>query len=294
MLWLAPPQWDAASGSYNASEMAALKKNLTRHRNAITVIGTVGYSIDPSADRWWGANSPGVESFNADMKGMGFKVHPLIGGLRGNLSQYCNASTSPNACQVQHYRRIWAQPQGFIARAVELIKKGGWDGVNIDFESGAGTAEDAQHFAAFLAKLADAVHAVGARVSVDTNWGPYLNPGTLSAGNTVDTFCDMQTYGLHDTDFKGDLVRDSNLTTMRRYGLGVCPTCCNPCLDVELKPPRKVRWNTKNLTTRFDFATRMGVREVNIWMNTALGDTCEDARGEVCWWDQIAAWLKAP
>ena len=28
---------------------------------------------------------------------------------------------------------------------------------------------------------------------MDTNWGGYLNPGSLSAGNSVDTFCDMQT-----------------------------------------------------------------------------------------------------
>ena len=28
---------------------------------------------------------------------------------------------------------------------------------------------------------------------MDTNWGGYLNPGSLSAGNSVDTFGDMQT-----------------------------------------------------------------------------------------------------
>jgi hypothetical protein len=152
--------------------MAALKRNLTAHKDAITVIGTVGYSIDPTAKGWWGANSPGVEGFNAEMKSMGFRVHPLIGGLRGNLSRICNATTTPNECQVQHFRRIWASPHGFIERAVDLIKQGGWDGVNIDFESGAGTAQDAIAFAAFLKKLADAVHAVGARVSVDTNCTP--------------------------------------------------------------------------------------------------------------------------
>ena len=311
---------------YNVSEMAALKRNLTAHRDAITIIGTVGYSIDPTAKGWWSANSPGIESFNDEMKAMGFRVHPLIGGLRGNLSHICNATTSSNECQIQHFRKIWASPQRFIERAVELIKQGGWDGVNIDFESGAGTAQDAQSFAVFLKKLADAVHAVGARVSVDTNCaphyvvhslqlppylpgpdlrsvtccapgfpgGPYLNPGTLSTGNTVDTFCDMQTYGLHDTDFEGDLKRDSNLTTMKRYGLGVCPTCCNPCLDVELKPPRQTRWHTKNLTKRFDFATRMGVREVDIWMDLAIGDTCDDVRGGDCWWNQVKTWLQTP
>ena len=154
---------------------------------------------------------------------------------------------------------------------MHLIQSESWDGVNIDFETNQGTADDAQKFASFLRKLADAVHAVGGRVSVDTNWGAYLNPGTLVKGNRVDTFCDMQTCkatiacpptpiacfstrcggaglcvdGLHDTDFKGDLVRDSNLTTMARYGLGVCPTCCNPCVDVELKPAREVKWNTR-------------------------------------------------
>ena len=36
--------------------------------------------------------------------------------------------------------------------------------------------------------------------------------------------------GLHDTDFKNDLKRDMTLTGSR-YGMGVCPTCCNPCMD---------------------------------------------------------------
>ena len=49
-----------------------------------------------------------------------------------------------------------------------------------------------------------------------------------------------------------------------------------------------------NLTDRFAFATKMGVREVDIWMNLNLGYTCEDAVGNTCWWDQLANWLKTP
>jgi hypothetical protein len=233
---------------------------------------------------------------------MGFKVHPLIGGLHcydeACMVPICGPNITTGECQIRQFRKIWASPKAFIDRAVALSKKGGWDGVNIDFETSSGTADDATAFAGFLGKLANAVHTVGARVSVDTNWGPYLNPGTLSTANTVDTFCDMQTYGLHDTDFERDLARDSNLTTMKRYGLGVCPTCCNPCIDADVKnssgAPQEVRWHAKNLTARFAYATEMGVREVDIWMNTALGDTCADAEGDGCWWDQIAAWLKAP
>ena len=93
----------------------------------------------------------------------------------------------------RYFREIWADSSSFIARAVHLIQDGAWDGINIDFETNQATADDARKFASFLRKLADAVHAVGARVSVDTNWGPYLNPGTLAEGNSVDTFCDMQT-----------------------------------------------------------------------------------------------------
>jgi hypothetical protein len=67
MLWTATPEWDSGSESFNASQMASLKANLTKHKDAITVIGTVGYSIDPSAEGWWGENNPGVETFNAEM-----------------------------------------------------------------------------------------------------------------------------------------------------------------------------------------------------------------------------------
>ena len=44
----------------NATELASIKANLTRHKDAITVIGTVGYSIDPSAKGFWKPNNPGA------------------------------------------------------------------------------------------------------------------------------------------------------------------------------------------------------------------------------------------
>lgn len=196
MLWLGPPAWDHVNKQLNASQLAATKANLTKFKDSITVIGTVGYSIDPGSPGFWKPNHPGVEQFNAEMIKMGFKVHPLIGGLCEDnsvcMKPLCGNLTG-NACQIKYFRQIWAKPQPFIDQAVARIKAGGWDGVNIDFETGSGTADDAAKFAKFLGLLADAVHKAGARVSVDTNWGPYLNPGTLSQGNTVDTFCDMQT-----------------------------------------------------------------------------------------------------
>lgn len=70
---------------------------------------------------------------------------PLCGNLTGG------------DCQIKFFRQIWASPDKFIAQAVALIKAGGWDGVNIDFETNAGTAADAVKFAAFLGKLAAAV-----------------------------------------------------------------------------------------------------------------------------------------
>lgn len=181
MLWLSPPAWDNSTGAANATQMNAIRAGLKQHRDAITVIGTIGYSIDPAAAGWWGENNPGVRAFNAEMKENGFGVHPLIGGLRPDtVAALCGNSTSADQCQIEHFRKIWAEPTSFIERAVQLIRQGGWDGVNIDFESGAGSAVDDLKFAAFLRRLSTEVHKVGARVSVDTNWGEYLNPGVLA------------------------------------------------------------------------------------------------------------------
>ena len=121
------------------------------------------------------------------------------------------------------------------------------------------------------------------------------------------------TYALHDVaippgsslpehgGFENNLVHNANLTGVARYGLGVCPACCNPCEDTDLGKDSKgnyknVRWHTANLTKRFEFAAAAGVREVDIWTNPgdmALGDTCADATGDACWWTQIREWLKA-
>ena len=123
----------------------------------------------------------------------------------------------------------------------------------------------------------------------------------------------MMTYALHDVaippgsslpehgGFENNLVHNANLTGVARYGLGVCPACCNPCEDTDLGKDSKgnyknVRWHTANLTKRFEFAAAAGVREVDIWTNPgdmALGDTCADATGDACWWTQIREWLKA-
>jgi len=317
MLWVWPPDWDPGTGAINATQLAAIKTSLSIHRDAITVIGTVGYSIDPAANGWWSMRNPGVATFNAEIRAMGFPVHPLIGALDPTrIPALCGeniTSRQASECSVRYFRQIWASPGPFIAQAVELLKQGSWEGLNIDFE-GPGTPEDAVTFAAFLGKLTDAIHAAGGRVSVDTfSAEPYLNAASLAAGNSVDTFCDMMTYALHDVatpvgsslpahgGFENNIVHNSNLTGIARYGLGVCPGCCNPCLDTDLGKDSKgnfknVRWHTANLTKRFEFAAAAGVREVDIWTNPgdmALGDTCADATGDSCWWKQIRDWLKA-
>ena len=105
MLWLAPPRWDSVRHAPNASELAVIKANLTRHRDAITIIGTVGYSINPSAEGWWQPNNPGVSAFNQAMRGMGFAVHPLIGGLCGDnagcMKPLCGNLTV-GECQIKY------------------------------------------------------------------------------------------------------------------------------------------------------------------------------------------------
>ena len=94
--------------------------------------------------------------------------------------------------------------------------------------------------------------------------------------------------------FVDDFKRDSNLTTLKRYGLGICPSCCNPCEDIEFKPPRMVKWHSGNISRRLQYASEAGVVEVDIWANLGIGETCADTEGEACWWKPIADWLQAP
>ena len=115
MLWLAPPSWDSVRHAPNASELAVLKANLSRHKDAITVIGTVGYSINPTAEGWWEPNNPGVSAFNREMRSMGFAVHPLIGGLCGDNAECMRplcGNLSVGECQIKYHlreinRRFW-------------------------------------------------------------------------------------------------------------------------------------------------------------------------------------------
>ena len=152
MLWLWPPDWDPVTGAMNATQLAAIKASLRQHRDAITVIGTVGYSIDPVAKGWWALRNPGVATFNAEIRAMGFAVHPLIGSLDPKrIPALCGKNITSSECGVQYFRQIWASPGAFIAQAVELLKEGSWDGVK-----------------GFLGKLAYAIHAAGGRVSIDT------------------------------------------------------------------------------------------------------------------------------
>jgi hypothetical protein len=62
--------------------------------------------------------------------------------------------------------------------------------------------------------------------------------------------------------------------TKGRYGVGVCPTCCNPCMDVELKPAREVKWHSANITDRFKFAQSMVGKTISFPQSAHVKTVC--------------------
>src|SRR4051812_30129242 len=57
--------------------------------------------------------------------------------------------------------------QAVISGLVSLVTTNGYDGINLDFESGA--PSDRPALSAFVVALAGALHGVGARLSVDVS-----------------------------------------------------------------------------------------------------------------------------
>lgn len=69
-----------------------------------------------------------------------------------------------------------------IAALVELVRKNGYEGINIDFENGAAADRDA--LSAYVAQLARRLHAIGKRLSVDVS--PKFQPTTTGRSGLYD------------------------------------------------------------------------------------------------------------
>lgn len=108
-------------------------------------------------------------------------------------------------------RQLFASPQAFIAACVAQVEARQLAGINVDLEPGGGgsspapTPQDALDYAAFLSKLAAALHAKGARLSVAAaGWSPIWNLPALGASG-VDLVEWMGTYTANLTLWRAQL-----------------------------------------------------------------------------------------
>ena len=74
----------------------------------------------------------------------------------------CQRPTALHSILTQPDRR-----DATIATLVDLVRRHGYDGINIDFENGAATDRDA--LTAFIARLAERIHAIGKRLTVEVS-----------------------------------------------------------------------------------------------------------------------------
>jgi len=117
---------------------------------------------------------------------------------------------------IKKMRDLWNNMDKFISQAVaEAKKQKSWMvGYNIDFEPEGGdtpTEADARKYAAFLDKLAIALHDAGFTLTVDiAGWSPVWDHSLL-AKTHVDKFITMETYAIGIDSFAKSVPKYVNL-----------------------------------------------------------------------------------
>lgn len=167
---------------------------------------------------------------------------------------------------LQNVRNVCAQPEGFIRETVANAVKFNYTGYDIDWEpTERGTPEDAESYAHFLTKWADALHRVGKKLAVDVaSWNSFWD-FSLLAKTSVDIFHTMDTYAAEDSAFDFGFNKAVQAFGVDRTGIGLCPSC--------------FRATTAQLQHRFDMIHARGIKEIDLW-DTPVPDD---------WWEPFVS-----
>eukprot|EP01100_Stratorugosa_tubuloviscum_P000240 TRINITY_DN104_c3_g2_i1.p1 TRINITY_DN104_c3_g2~~TRINITY_DN104_c3_g2_i1.p1 ORF type:complete len:278 (-),score=129.90 TRINITY_DN104_c3_g2_i1:153-986(-) len=162
--------------------------------------------------------------------------------------------------------QLFQNPQPFIDTCIKEAQTRGFTGFNVDFEpTTTATNQDAQDYANFLTKFANALHQVGKKLTVDAaTWNPIWNY-TLLGQTSVDRICIMSTYTNNDSSFLKNLDLAVSQIPLSKLGIGI-ENDWDPQLTED------------QVELRFTSTQQAGVNEIDIWKMPMPSSF---------WWDQI-------
>lgn len=154
-------------------------------------------------------------------------------------------------------REVFADPQPFIGKAVAAMRAYGLRGFNVDWEptSKAVTEDDARAYAAFLSTFADAVHAEGGVLSVDTATWSQLWNYTLISQSRVDYIMTMATYTDDPASFERQLLDAVAQVAPEKLVVGL----------ETVKASSGAPYSTAELKVKFDLLKQHNVRSLGFW-----------------------------
>ena len=155
-----------------------------------------------------------------------------------------------------YLRELFENMDGFISDAVSEAVSKGFTGYNIDFEpTDKATRQDAENYAVFLDRFADALHQHDVLLSVDiASWNEFWDFQRI-ANTSVDRVITMDTYAGGFETFKMRLEKAVSLIGVDKLGVGI----------MRVNPNTRQPLTDKELTDRFELMKKHGIQELDIW-----------------------------
>lgn len=140
------PYWNLPSGA----------QNVEKNRNSLTMVSPWLYGVNDTGDIVRAKLAPEADAVLPRLRTSGLAVVPTVSNASGGAWQY-----EPIAAMLHDPERM----HGHVSELVNLALEEGFDGLGIDYEEL--RARDRDVFSAFIATLAQALHAEGRILSVD-------------------------------------------------------------------------------------------------------------------------------
>jgi hypothetical protein len=221
-----------------------------------------------------------VEVVQALRKAGWSRIHAMVGG--------CPARYGGTNGSIDVYRYYVHSP-AFVQAVVSEVARMNYQGINIDFEPSdclkkpevPCSVADCRAMGDMLSRIKAGV-GPAVMVSVDTGQSALASTSCLNTSN-ADRLISMNTY-YNRKSFDISLPRDVAAVGVRRYGLGVCPTCSTPVC----KAPACAS-NAADIAERMALAEKAGVVHIDFW---ASAQQPSWAYGQQ-WWAAIRKWKAA-
>eukprot|EP01051_Picozoa_sp_SAG22_P009830 SAG22_NODE_848_length_6859_cov_5.488905_3_plen_1824_part_00 len=284
--------WVSLSGYDEAMSNTTLRL-LQQHRRSITHVSLVAYNFNGSKDghfdhaHGFAPIDPilcsqcrkAVLDLAADKTAGAPQLQPLIGD-------------PPWGHKTRWYEAVFAEPEQFIAAAVDEARRLNFSGYNLDVEPSDGPGGPtpqstnrtfAKMYAQFASQFAAALNEHGLVLGVDTVCIDWANVDTLNASK-ADRLVSMDTYGCTcggaaDLEFTNVLLHGIQSAGQQRFVAGLQPNHC-PLSDAQVR-------------SRFAELEAAGVGALAIWGvgSVGAGGDLRPITPSDLWWECLATFL---